>query len=91
MMLLMPTKIALQVLVVPASTIAVEQIFSKRGNILDLKRSRLSPKSLEAQVCVDDWSRSEERTQDQLIQSSFSSKFLNDASTTTTSGSNDSS
>ena len=59
-------KVALQVLAVPASTVAVEQLFSKGGNILDEKRSRMKASSLEAQVCVDDWSRAIDLTQELL-------------------------
>ena len=84
------SKVALQVLAVPASTVAVEQTFSSGGNILDAKRSRLAPEALEAQVCVDDWSRALQRTQDQLHSSSSEGEeFFDGASTTNTSDSND--
>ena len=84
-------KIEFQVLAILASTVAMEQTFSKRGNILDPRRSRLTPDSLEAQACIDDWSKAEERIQDQLIQSSSFGEFLNDASATATFDYNDSS
>ena len=84
------SKVTLQVLAVPASTIAVEQTFSSGGNILDPKRSRLAPDALEAQVCVDDWSRAFQRTQDQLHSSSSENEeFFDGAYTTNTSDSND--
>ena len=53
------TAIAKQVLAAPVSTVAVEQAFSQGGNILDERRSSLAPESIEAQVCVDDWTRAE--------------------------------
>ena len=53
--------IAKQVLAAPVSTVAVEQAFSQGGNILDETRSRMTPDSLEAQSCVDDWSKTEIR------------------------------
>ena len=55
--------IAAQILAVPASTVAVEQMFSRSGQILDEKRSSMLPETLEAQVCVNDWKRAEMRAQ----------------------------
>ncbi|KAK0573143.1 hypothetical protein LWI29_003563 [Acer saccharum] len=46
--------IAKQILGTPVSTVAVEQEFSAGGNILDPRRSAMSPQSLEIQACVDD-------------------------------------
>ncbi|KAI3474587.1 hypothetical protein Pfo_029589, partial [Paulownia fortunei] len=46
---------AKEILASPASTVAVEQVFSAGGNILSEKRSTLSPENLEAQACLDDW------------------------------------
>lgn len=81
--------IASQLLAVPASTVAVEQTFSSGGNILDERRSRLAPESLEAQVCLDDWERANMRRQEELIHSSSSDEWVNDGSTTATSDSNE--
>ena len=53
------SKIARQILAVPASTVAIEQTFSQGGQILDPKRSNLMPETLEALVCVNDWKRAE--------------------------------
>ncbi|RAL49171.1 hypothetical protein DM860_017201 [Cuscuta australis] len=47
--------LARQVLSVPVSTVAVEQEFSARGNILTNFRSCLSAESLETLVCNQDW------------------------------------
>ncbi|KAK3211871.1 hypothetical protein Dsin_016577 [Dipteronia sinensis] len=49
--------IAKQILSTPVSTVAVEQQFSAGGNILDPKRSLKSPKSLQIQACVEDWTK----------------------------------
>ena len=44
--------------------VAVEQKFSAGGNILDEQRSCLTPKSLQIQVCVDDWTKVQYRQQE---------------------------
>ncbi|KAL6511011.1 hypothetical protein OROGR_022135 [Orobanche gracilis] len=46
--------IAKEILVVPASTVSVEQVFSVGGYILDERRSRLTPQNLEAQALLND-------------------------------------
>lgn len=63
------SKIAAQLLVVPASTVAVEQTFSQGGQILDEKRSNLHPDTLEAQVCINDWRRAELMQQKNILSS----------------------
>ncbi|EFH61806.1 hypothetical protein ARALYDRAFT_479822, partial [Arabidopsis lyrata subsp. lyrata] len=50
----------------PVSTVSVERAFSMGGQILDETRSRMSPDSLEAQACLDDWTRAEYRQQEFL-------------------------
>ncbi|KAK3183515.1 hypothetical protein Dsin_030801 [Dipteronia sinensis] len=56
--------IAKQILSTPVSTVAVEQQFSVGGNILDPKRSLMSPKSLQIQACVEDWTKAQYRQQE---------------------------
>ncbi|KAK0607371.1 hypothetical protein LWI29_014006 [Acer saccharum] len=56
--------IAKNIFSTPISTVAVEQEFSAGGNILDEKRSCLTPKALQIQVCVDDWTKAEYRQQE---------------------------
>ncbi|KAK3193351.1 hypothetical protein Dsin_024661 [Dipteronia sinensis] len=51
--------IAKQILSTQASTVAVEQEFNAGGNILDVRRSLLSPKSIQMQTCVDDWTKAQ--------------------------------
>ena len=52
-----------QILAIPVSTVAVEQQFSAGGNILDSTRSSMSPDSIEAQSCLDDWMKAVFRQQ----------------------------
>ena len=56
--------IAKNIFSTPVSTVAVEQEFSAGGNILDERRSCLTPKSLQIQVCVDDWRKAQYRQQE---------------------------
>ncbi|KAK3218633.1 hypothetical protein Dsin_012603 [Dipteronia sinensis] len=49
--------IAKQILSTPVSTVAVEQQFNASGNILNPKCSLMSPKSLQLQACVEDWTK----------------------------------
>ena len=56
--------IAKNIFSTPVSTMAVEQEFSAGGNILDERRSCLTPKSLQIQVCVDDWTKAQYRQQE---------------------------
>ncbi|KAK3189036.1 hypothetical protein Dsin_028597 [Dipteronia sinensis] len=56
--------IAKQILSTPVSTVAVEQQFSAGGNILDPRRSLMSPKSLQIQACVEDLTKAQNRQQE---------------------------
>lgn len=59
--------IARQILAAPCSTVAVEQLFSRGGQILSEKRSRLLPENLEAQVCLSDWKKAEMQMQKNIL------------------------
>ncbi|KAK2638505.1 hypothetical protein Ddye_026300 [Dipteronia dyeriana] len=74
--------IAKQILGTPVSTVAVEQEFSAGGNILDPKRSVLCPQSLEAQACVDDWTKAKFRQQE--LEPEIVNDFFEDDQTTGT-------
>ena len=74
--------IAKEILVTPCSTVAVEQAFSIGGNILDDRRSRLSPDSVEVQICVDDWTKAAYRQQE--MDRNIESEFFNDEDITGT-------
>ncbi|KAI9157652.1 hypothetical protein LWI28_025830 [Acer negundo] len=77
--------IAKQILGTPVSTVAVEQEFSAGGNILEPRRSVMSPQSLEMQACVDDWTKTKYRQQE--LQPEIVNDFFEDDQTTGTEGS----
>ncbi|KAK2662206.1 hypothetical protein Ddye_000780 [Dipteronia dyeriana] len=70
------------ILATPVSTVAVEQEFSAGGNILDARRSLLSPESIQVQVCVDDWTKVGYRQQE--MESEVIYDFFDDDHTTGT-------
>ncbi|KAH0669918.1 hypothetical protein KY285_025523 [Solanum tuberosum] len=53
------SEIARDVLAIPVSSVASECAFSTGGRILDSFRSSLTPKLVQALVCLQDWLRSE--------------------------------
>ncbi|XP_022854621.1 zinc finger BED domain-containing protein RICESLEEPER 2-like [Olea europaea var. sylvestris] len=53
------SEIARDVLVIPVSTVASESAFSPSGQILDSFRSSLTPKTVEALICTQNWLRGE--------------------------------
>ena len=57
------SRIAKDILAIPASTIASESAFSAGRRVLDEKRSRLAPHSIQICVCKKDWDQAEIRTQ----------------------------
>ncbi|KAI9181553.1 hypothetical protein LWI28_016083 [Acer negundo] len=77
--------IAKQILGTLVSTVAVEQEFSAGGNILEPRRSVMSPQSLEMQACVDDWTKAKYRQQE--LQPEIVNDFFEDDQTTGTEGS----
>ncbi|KAK3222925.1 hypothetical protein Dsin_009950 [Dipteronia sinensis] len=77
--------IAKQILGTPVSTVAVEQEFSAGGIILEPRRSVLYPQSLEAQACVDDWTKAKFRQQE--LEPEIVNDFFEDGQTTGTEGS----
>ncbi|CAI0448983.1 unnamed protein product [Linum tenue] len=56
------SKMARDVLAVPISTVASESTFSTSGRVLDPYRSSLSPNTVEALVCCEDWLRATPKT-----------------------------
>ena len=56
-------RIAKDILAIPASTIASESAFSAGRRVLDEKRSRLHPDSIEMCVCKKDWDQADKRLQ----------------------------
>ena len=67
------------------STVTVEQQFSAGGNILDPTRSSMSPDSIEAQACLNDWTKAEFRQQEH----EQTYEFFENEQTTGTEGSDD--
>jgi len=53
------SEMARDVLAIPVSSVASECAFSTGGHILDSFRSSLTPKLVQALVCLQDWLRSE--------------------------------
>ncbi|XP_069148566.1 zinc finger BED domain-containing protein RICESLEEPER 1-like [Solanum lycopersicum] len=53
------SEMARYVLAIPVSSVASECAFSTEGHILDLFRSSLTPRFVQALVCLQDWLRSE--------------------------------
>ncbi|MEK0311041.1 DUF4413 and hAT family C-terminal dimerization domain-containing protein, partial [Candidatus Phytoplasma fabacearum] len=52
------SQIARDVLAMPVSTVASESAFSTRGRVLNSYKSSLTPKTVEALVCTQNWCRS---------------------------------
>ncbi|KAK1260451.1 hypothetical protein QJS04_geneDACA013374 [Acorus gramineus] len=50
----------------PVSTVALESSFSTSGRILSERRTRLAASSLEALICLKDWSDADETDQEFL-------------------------
>lgn len=57
-------QIAQDVLAMPVSTVASESAFSTSGRILNCYRSSLTPKTVEALICTQNWFRSSPLTTD---------------------------
>ncbi|KAE8674722.1 Detected protein of unknown function [Hibiscus syriacus] len=50
------------VLAIPVSTVALESTFSTGGRVLDSFRTSLTPRSVEALICTQDWIRASHNT-----------------------------
>uniref|UniRef100_A0A803QBB7 HAT C-terminal dimerisation domain-containing protein n=1 Tax=Cannabis sativa TaxID=3483 RepID=A0A803QBB7_CANSA len=50
--------IARDVLAIPVSTVSSESAFSTAGRVVDPFRSSLTPKTVEALICIQNWIRS---------------------------------
>ncbi|CAM8880169.1 unnamed protein product [Rhodiola kirilowii] len=58
------SSLAKDLLVVPASTVASEAAFSAGGRVVNEKRAALSPNTIEALICLKDWSLATQRKQE---------------------------
>ena len=65
----------------------MKQQFSSDGNILDATCSSMSLNSIEAQACLDDWTKAEFRQQEQEHEQTY--EFFENEQTTGTEGSDD--
>ena len=57
------SQVARDVLAIPVSAIATESAFSTEGRVLDPFRSSLSPNTVEALICTQNWLRSKDSTE----------------------------
>jgi hypothetical protein len=69
-------KIARDILVILVSTVASESAFSTSGRILSEHRSRLTPESLEALMCSQDWIRNNYKGTSEILYNSFMILFV---------------
>lgn len=51
---------ARDLLAIPVSTVASESAFSTGGRVLDRFRSSLTPRTVEALICTQDWYRDDD-------------------------------
>jgi len=55
------SRIAHDLLAVQVSTVASESAFSAGGRVVDPFRSRLEPETIEALICLKDWTAAQRR------------------------------
>ena len=60
------SRMARDVLTIPVSTIASEQVFNHSGRVLKEQRARLSEDVLEAQMCIKNWEDARRRGQEYI-------------------------
>lgn len=88
------SRMARDILAVPVSTVSSESAFSTGGRVLDPFRSSLSPSTVEALICAQNWLRTtpkvielrDEMDQIQKIESELSGLNINDGGATTAAG-----
>jgi len=72
--------LAKDILTVPMSTISSESTFSLTGRIIEERRRRLNPKTVEALTCIKDWENAETRLQhmveDKELEEAFAGLYL---------------
>jgi len=65
---------------VPVSTISSESTFSLTGRIIEERRRRLNPETVEALTCIKDWENTETRLQhmveDKEMKEAFAGLYL---------------
>ncbi|KAL9666464.1 hypothetical protein QQ045_000797 [Rhodiola kirilowii] len=68
---------ARDLLSIPASTLASEAIFSAGGRVVSVKRASLSPNTVEALICLKDWSLTSNRKQDAEVEEYADEELMN--------------
>jgi hypothetical protein len=65
---------------VPVSTISSETIFSTTGRIIEDRRRRLNPETVEALTCIKDWNAAEtmlhHMVEDKELEEAFEQLYL---------------
>ena len=73
---------ARDILSVPVSTVSLESCFSLTGRIIEERRRRLSPETVEMLTCIKDWELGEKRKQhvvdNQELEDSFKNLYLDE-------------
>jgi len=73
---------ARDIMSVPVSTVSLESCFSLTGRIIEERRHRLLPKTIEMLACINDWELGESRLQhtvdNQELKDSFRNLYLDD-------------
>ena len=82
---------AIDIMSVPISTISLESCFSLTGRIIEERRRRLLPETMEMLACIKDWELGEKRLQhavdNQELEDFFENLYLDeDASRATSAG-----
>ena len=73
---------ARDIISVPVSTVSSESCFSLTGRIIEERRRRLSPETVEMLTCIKDWELGERREQhavdNQELEESFKNLYLDE-------------
>ncbi|KAK3211898.1 hypothetical protein Dsin_016604 [Dipteronia sinensis] len=69
--------LARDILVIPVSTVSSEQAFSTSGQIIEPRRSCLTPEMVEVLICVRDWEQARKRMQNETVDEQFIQNFSN--------------
>ena len=68
---------ARDLLTIPVSTVASKVCFSAGGKVVSEKRASLSPSTIEALICLKDWSLAKSRKQDVEQEEQLAEELMN--------------
>ncbi|CAM8999364.1 unnamed protein product [Rhodiola kirilowii] len=71
------SSLAKDLLSVPASTVASDAAFSAGGRVVNEKRAALSPNTIEALICLKDWSLAADRKQEAAREDEVAEDLIN--------------